>query len=155
MVELYLAHPLNRRKEIRKIQVRLEGKYNISFVNPFYNNRYEREEIERLDNLKYKKDKNAYKDSWDVATCHHIVDVDLELIRKSDGVLAYLITPTIGTAQEIFVASYIYRIPVYVITKDYKNHPWIVSLVERSGGKIFKNLTGYKKYLEQTVGERK
>lgn len=155
MVKLYLAHPLNKRGEIRKLQLRLEGKYNVKYINPFYNNSYEREEINRLDSLKTKGEKNAYKSSWDIDTCHHIVDIDLELIRKSDGLLAYMLTPTIGTCQEIFVAAYIYRIPVYVITKDYENHPWIQSLIQRSNGRIFRTITAYKYFLKTQYGERK
>ncbi|MFO8021359.1 MAG: hypothetical protein R6U65_02745 [Perlabentimonas sp.] len=154
MQKLYLAHPLNCRREVRKLQLRLEGKYNIEFINPFYNNIYERREIAKLDKLKFKKDKIAYTESWDIQTCHHIVDVDLELIRKSDGILAFLSKPAIGTCQEIFVASYIYRIPVYVITKDCQTHPWIRSLVERSNGRIFRTITEYKQFLDQLVGER-
>lgn len=154
-MKLYLAHPLNKRKEVRALQLRLEGKYNIEYVNPFYNNKYERHEIEKLDSMKYKKDKNAYKESWDLETCHNIVDIDLELIRKADGLFAFMLTPTVGTCQEIIMAALVYRIPVYVITKDYFHHPWIKSLVTRSGGKIFRTITEYKAYLAKTVGERK
>jgi hypothetical protein len=140
---------------IRKLQLRLEGKYNITYINPFYNNQYERQEIENLDNMKFKKDKNVYKQSWDLQTCHNIVDIDLELIRKSDGLLAHMLSPTVGTCQEIIMAALVYRIPVYVITNDFYFHPWIRSLVDRSRGKVFRNITEYKKFLADTVGVRK
>jgi nucleoside 2-deoxyribosyltransferase len=156
MKKLYLAHPLSKRIEVRRMQLRLESKYNIKFTNPFYNNSYERKEIEKLDSMKYKKDRNAYKESWDIDTCYNIVEIDLELIRKSDGLLAYLPgkNPVTGTSMEIFYSAYILRIPVYVITQDYFHHPWIRMLTENSGGAMFKNITEYKKFLERTEGVR-
>ena len=155
MRNYYLAHPLSKRLEVRKFQLRIEGKYNIKFINPFYNNEHERKEIEKLDSMKYKKDRNEYKQSWDLNTCHNIVNIDLEFIRKSDGLVAYMPTPTIGTVQEVIMAAFIYRIPVYIITKDYMYHPWLKSEVARSNGRMFKNITEFKKYLKETVGERK
>jgi nucleoside 2-deoxyribosyltransferase len=155
LLKLYLAHPLNKREYIRKLQLRLEGKYNITYINPFYNNQYERQEIENLDNMKFRKDKNVYKQSWDLQTCHNIVDIDLELIRKSDGILAVVEQGIIGTTMEIFYAAYTLRIPVYIIAKDYRFHPWMRSLVKRSGGQIFKNITEYKEFLLKSVGEKK
>jgi nucleoside 2-deoxyribosyltransferase len=105
--------------------------------------------------MKFRKDKNVYKQSWDLQTCHNIVDIDLELIRKSDGILAVVEQGIIGTTMEIFYAAYTLRIPVYIIAKDYRFHPWMRSLVKRSGGQIFKNITEYKEFLLKSVGEKK
>jgi hypothetical protein len=63
--------------------------------------------------------------------------------------------PTIGTIQEVIMAAFIYRIPVYIITKDYMYHPWLKSEVARNNGRMFRNITEFKKYLKETVGERR
>ena len=138
---------MSKRKQIRRWQLSIESKYDIKFINPFYNNQYERAEIEKLDKMRTKKEKREFQKSWDVETCKKIVDIDLSLVRKSDGVVSYFQTPTIGTCQEIFAAAYIYRIPVYIIAGDMRFHPWLIALANISGGKVFKNKSEFKKHI--------
>ena len=144
----YLAHSLSKRKQIRKWQLSIEGRFNIKFYNPFYNNQYERAEIEKLDKMRTKKEMREFQQSWDVETCKKIVDIDLSLVRKSDGVVSYFKHPTIGTCQEIIMAAYVYHIPVYIIAGDYRYHPWLIAMASISNGKVFKNRTEFKKWLE-------
>ena len=152
MNSFYLAHSLTKREQIRKWQIRLEGKYNIKFVNPFYNNKYERAEIEKLDKMHSKKEKRDFQRSWDVKTCKRIVDIDLSLVRKSDGVVSYFQQPTIGTSQEIIMAAYVYRIPVYIIAGENQYHPWLITMADVSGGKVFKTRLEFEKFVKDKIG---
>lgn len=155
MVTLYLAHSLSKRKQIRKWQLFIEKNYNIKFMNPFYNNQYERAEIEKLDAMKTKKERREYQQSWDIKICKRIVDIDLSLVRKSDGVVSYFQQPTIGTCQEIIMAAYVYRIPVYIIAGKFRYHPWLITMANESKGKIFKNRTEFKKWLIENGYKRR
>jgi len=148
----YLAHSFQCMKKIRRWQIMMEGRYNIKFVNPFYSNKYE--DADELGQIKSKAALTRYLDSMPIGTCKGIMERDLELIRKSDGIVSYFESPTIGTCQEIIIASYHYRIPVYIITGKYKNHPWIRALANISGGKIFRNRTEFKKYAEKKWGKK-
>lgn len=54
-----------------------------------------------------------------------IVEADLEEVRKSDGVLAYLPNvPMAGTPMEIFFASYVLKLPVFAFSME-NDGPWI------------------------------
>ena len=150
----YLAHSFTLRSKIRKWQMMMEGSYNVKFLNPFYNNKYEREEMEKLDTIKSKKDQKTYMKSWTIEKCHGIVENDLALIRKSDGIVSYFEFPTIGTCQEIIMAALVYRIPVYIITKDCDYHPWLRCLADMSNGYIFRNRTEFKKFAEKKWGKK-
>ena len=153
--KFYLAHSLSKREQIRKWQLRLEGKYNIKFTNPFYNNIYERAEVEQLDKMRRKKDKQNFQQSWSIEKCERIVDIDLSLVRKSDGVVSSFQQPTIGTSQEIIMAAYVYRIPVYIIAGDNLFHPWLRTLAFLSKGGIFKNRLQFEKYVKEKWGRKK
>jgi len=126
--------------------------FNIKLINPFYNN--ECENIDELKNIHTKTALTRYLNSLTTEQCFCIMENDLELIRKSDGVVAYFDNPTIGTCQEIIMAGYVYRIPVYIITKKYTNHPWLISIALKSGGQIFKNRTEFKKFAKDEFGEK-
>jgi len=148
-MKFYLAHSLIHRIKIRRWQLSVEKIFDLKFINPFYNNQHERKEIKILDSLGTKRERDKYQQSWTIKTCNKIVDIDLELIRMSNAVVAYFEVVTIGTIQEIIITAYIYRMPVYVITKNYGHHCWLRSLVDRSHGKIFKTRAEFKKYLEK------
>lgn len=100
-----------------------EKTYNIKIVSPFYE--IYRKEIIILDSLKTKKDVLAYKKTWTHKMKKQIVELDLELIRECDGILAYIPYPTIGTSMEIQFAHDIKK-PIYVISrKRYSEHAWV------------------------------
>lgn len=149
---LYLAHSFQLLEQTRRWQVMMEGKFKLKFINPFYNNPFEN--VQYLKLIKTKKALKKYLDNLDMKTCFGIMNRDLKLIRKSDGLVAYFESPTIGTCQEIIMASLVYRIPVYIITKNYRNHPWLRALAVESGGKIFKNRTQFKKFAKEEFGCR-
>jgi len=102
MKTYYLAHSLTKRKLIRKWQIRLEGKYNIKFLNPFYNNTYERAEIEKLDKMHTKKEKRNFQQSWNMETCKRIVSRNFTRNNNSGICLSY---PCIYYCGRKYVAS--------------------------------------------------
>ena len=150
----YLAHSFPLRNNMRKWQMMMEGTFNIEFLNPFYNNKYEREEMETLDTIKSKREQKEYMKSWSLDKCSGIVENDLSLIRKSDGIVAYFETPSIGTSQEIIMAALVYRVPVYIITNDCLYHPWIRYLADISNGGLFRNRTEFKRFVEKKWGRK-
>ena len=150
----YLAHSFPLRNNMRKWQMMMEGAYNVEFLNPFYNNKYERDEMSKLDTISSKKAQKEYMKSWTIDKCSGIVENDLTLIRKSDGIVAYFETPSIGTCQEIIMGALVYRIPVYIITKDCLYHPWLRYLADISDGGLFRNRTEFKKFAEKKWGKR-
>jgi len=148
---LYLAHNFSSRKAIRKWELRLEGKYNINLDNPFYD--HDRNDIATLDALKdgskkqveYFKERNT-RDMVDI-----IVEGDLKLIRKSDGIVSKITSPSIGTSMEIIMAARVYGIPVYVITKTVAYHPWI----KKHATKIFSTQKEFEAYVKEKWGRKK
>ena len=152
MKTLYLAHNFNIRKAIRRWELKIEGKFNINLDNPFYD--HDRNDIKALDKLeddspeqvKYFKERNT------LTMVDSIVEGDLELIRKSDGLLTKIKSPSIGTSMEIFFASRILRIPVYIITTaKLASHPWI----KKHATMTFSNMDEFEKFLEKTWGRKK
>lgn len=125
MKVFYLAHNFYDRKSIRKWEIMIEGKYNISLDNPFYDN--DRNDIKELDQLRDRspEQRRYFKERNTPKMCFDIVEGDLEMIRKSDGLLTVIKNESIGTSMEIIMASRIYKIPVYVITTKVATHPWI------------------------------
>lgn len=148
MKTFYIAHNFFDRKMIRKWELKLEAKYNINIDNPFYD--CDRSDIKRLDQMKdnskeqleYFKKRNT-KEQVDL-----IVDGDLDMIRKGDGLITMLNSPSFGTPMEIFFAARILRIPVYVITSKYTYHPWIQKYATR----IFRNKTEFEAFVKEEFG---
>lgn len=143
----YLAHSFILRKIVRAWQLQIEKRYNINLVNPFYRNKWEMEQIKKMEELPEGEQDKGLPD-WKIIDCVRIMEEDLNLIRQSDGIVAFFDAPTIGTCQEIFAAAYLYRIPVYVITNKYHNHPWLRALVFMSSGGLFRNMFDFSKWLE-------
>ena len=151
MKTLYLAHNFNIRKQIRKWELKIEGKYNINLDNPFYD--HDRNDIAALDKLEDNSPEQAkyFKERNTLTMVDSIVEGDLELIRKSDGLVTRIKNPSIGTSMEIFFASRILRIPVYIITVKHANHPWI----KKHATMTFNNMKEFEKFIENEWGKRK
>ena len=136
MMRYYLAHSCHLIESVRKWELKIQGKYKIDLINPFTNNEFEN--IDELKQLKTKKQLHAYNKTLDLARCQDIVEHDLEILRKCDGVVAIFNEPTIGTAQEIITCVLLYRMPCYVICRrEHRYHPWIQYLAYSSGGAVF------------------
>ena len=104
--QYYLAHPRAHKKEIRKWQKEFEKQFpNIKLLNPFVINKYHENSI----NHKL------------------LVENDINLIKKSDGMIAIVDDKnTIGTHMEI-VYAYFMEKPIYVValTNYVEEHSWI------------------------------
>lgn len=147
MRKFYLAHPLSDRKEIRKWQEKMESMYNVEFYNPFYEQH--RKEIEDLDKLKSKKKRYEYKKNMTAQTCGQIIRWDLDMVRKSDGIVAFVRPGVMGTVMEIFYASYMLRLPVYIITDKYNaTHPWLRTLSDE----IYSDKDDFEDIIEDKYG---
>lgn len=148
MKKYYLAHSFILRNIVRQWQLVIEKEYDMILINPFYRNKWEMEQIKKMESLPDEQQDKGLPE-WSILDCLRIVEEDLNLIRQSDGLVSFFDRPTIGTCQEIFAAAYLYRIPVYVITGKYDKHPWIRALVSLSNGKIFKTMKEFREWLEE------
>jgi len=144
----YMAHPFELRRTVRKWELRMESKYNINLDNPFYD--HTRSDIDNLDALKEnsKAQKEYFRQRNTPETINRIVDGDLKSIRQSDGLIAYLDKKGIGTPMEIFFAARILHIPVYIITKKFTYHPWIMKYAT----KIFPHRTAFEQFIKKEFG---
>ena len=149
MKTLYLAHNFNTRKSIRKWELKIEGKFNINLDNPFYDNPNRAKEMEVLDSMRDGNRKQ--RDYLSQRSAKSIVEDDLDKIRKSDGLLAIANDTRIGTPMEIFFAGRILRIPVYIVSKKYVKHPWIVQHATMT----FSSMAEFEKFAEKNWGRKK
>ena len=78
----------------------------------------------------------------DEKDCQTIVERDLALIRKSDGVVAF-VTGSIGTSMEVIMAFRVFGLPVYVISDKYYMHAWI----QVNSTKVFKDKEQFEEFI--------
>lgn len=153
-LRLYLAHNFNDRAEIRKFEKAIESKYNIELFNPFYDTK--RNDVRELDKLgDTRTDLRSKMQAYTLIQCRDLVERDLHEIKHSEGLFTILNHASFGTAMEIISAAYFYRIPVYIITKNYASHPWLRYMVTTSGGRMFSNKNEFKRWLKIHGYERK
>jgi len=120
---------------------KLEKEYYIKFINPFY--RTARIEIEQLDSLKTPEEKEQCRRSWTLDECKKIVQMDLEMIDESDGILAFLTKGVLGTACEFQYARTTNK-RIFTVTEIYSQHPWVRSYSDL----IVANMDEFKKWLD-------
>lgn len=122
-MDLYLAHPFEKRIEIRELEIEIENETKINLINPFYDCKLRVEDmIERVD-----KGKNSEFPP------ERIVEHDLEHIKASNGLLALVydfpeISNTmIGTPIEMFYCARELKRPVisWVFSDRCKRSPWV------------------------------
>lgn len=137
-MNLYLAHPLELRHEVREWELNFEEKTGIQLINPFYDI-VERIDIKGIDkglihprNFKQKKEGKF------------IIERDLNQIAKANGLVAFIEkdSQSFGTPMELFYNSRILQRPSYVITATQLGHPWVRGLAN----KCFKNKENFEKY---------
>ena len=115
VTELYLANPFISRKKTREWELEFEKVTDVKLINPFY-------DVERTDILDIDAGR---KDRYSVDP-DTIVNHDVGLIKKSDGVMAIVDGSTsIGTPMEM-VYAYIDSKKVYlIVTNGEEDHPWL------------------------------
>lgn len=144
MKQYYLAHQLKHRHKVLEIQKYLEYYLGITLINPFYD--IERKEIQDMD--------NGIINRFDIPMkrCIEIINDDLEKVRSSDGIVCILMDiETLGSYMEIFYASYVLGLPVYLISpnKKLRNHVWIKVMCY----KIFSSVKQFEDYVKANRSE--
>lgn len=116
---IYLAHNIRDRLWVREWGDDLEKKFpKIKVWNPFYDG--SRDDIAEID----AGVKKLYDEGLDFKK---IVERDLEMVRKSDALVAIITSSeSIGTIFEIAYARTI-GVPVYlcILDKEKRSHPWL------------------------------
>jgi len=132
---LYLAHPRNSRERIRKWEKKLERKYRLQLINPFYDvkDRMVNPDINTHERIELIK--KHYKD---------VVETDIREIANSKGIVAIFDENTqMGTSQEMVYARILNK-PVYsLVTNGLETHPWMLY----HSDKIFTNEKGLEEFL--------
>lgn len=114
-MKLYFTNQTADRHYAREVELKIEKATGIELDNPFYDG--DSKEVKQLDAT----------GTSDLSAAE-IVAVDLKKIRESDGILAlYTHDRNIGSSMEVAIASFMWGLPVYIITqhKHIKNHPWV------------------------------
>lgn len=141
-MKLYLAHPLDSRKEIREIELKVEAETGIKLMNPFYD--CGRTDIVEIDAGK----KTRFDENLDFVG---IVNNDIYQVYDSDGIVAFIgDTPSIGTTCELWFALSIGR-PIYVVSEKFTMHPWVRYMVTVSKGKAFKTWEEFAEYFKGEI----
>ena len=144
--KFYIAHGLYSRKKIHIIQTDLEKKYTLELVNPFYHSY--RDEIAKLDAHGGRNERRFYRrmlNKFTIKTCMNIVEQDLAMIDKCDGVLAIINGHIVGTAMEIQYAKLTGKY-IWVVAYKYHNHPWIRAYAD----KLFPNIKSFETFLKRS-----
>jgi nucleoside 2-deoxyribosyltransferase len=119
-MKIYLAHPFDKRFEIREKELEFESMYHQELINPFYDmNKSGIDETSHDTEKIYQAVFEHYKE---------VVEGCLEVIDQSDMIIAYVFEDvfSIGTLQEIIYAKLKGK-KVYIISRDEKviKHCWI------------------------------
>jgi len=116
-LSLYLGHPFESRKEVRKWELMFERRTGIELINPFYDVK-DRTDIKRIDS----GEKGMDEDIDEIK----IVQNDISKIEKSQGLIIIIDgKKSYGTIQEM-VYAFLFNKPVYsLITNGYEEHPWL------------------------------
>lgn len=147
-IRLYLAHPVLLRREIRNWELVIESRYDVDFINPFYDSHTttENRAINTLD------DKKNYE--YSKRDAYNIVRTDLHSIQQADGIVAFLDdTPSIGTIMEICYNHQFHK-PTFVVAPDFAimkdgykhpigNHPW----VQYHATRVFKKEVDFEDFI--------
>lgn len=145
--KFYLAHPIKDRHEIREWEKKVEERFGINLLNPFY-------DAVEIGNIKEVDEgvKGVYDAAFDSA---EIVEGDLDLIRRSDGVVAFLTNNiSIGTNMEIFYNAYVLKKPTHIIVEhpELIGHSWLRHMTSVSPSRIYPSREDFvKTFLEKSI----
>ena len=132
---LYLCHPFDSRKWVREWELGIEKKLGITILNPFYDTgRQNAKDIDAGRLARYEIEPKK------------IVEVDIDLIKKSKGLVAFITGDlSYGTIQEM-VYGKLYKKPVYsIVTNKHEKHPWL----QYHSTKVFTELSDLEKFLSK------
>lgn len=142
-MKLYLAHPTDLRKYIRKIELEIEEETGVELYNPFYD-APGRDDIDDIDSGK--------KAVWEVENHVALVTKDLIGLMDCDGVVAYFSSKqfAVGTTCESWFCMSLQK-PVFIISPDAGRHPWLRFIISNSGGRLFSSWDEFKAFLKRTL----
>jgi len=124
------------------MELEIEKELNIELLNPFYDDVSRTTEMSKLDSGEIKK--------WHIVAADELVARDLKNLASCDGLFTIIESPSIGTTLEIANAKLMCK-PIYVVSKDYHNHPWIKIYATEK----FETLDQFKIYIQRKHEERK
>lgn len=146
MKRYYFAHSWDAKEYILRIEKELEAELGIELINPFYD--FDNPGTKLLEKL------DAEDETWKIELdAIKIVELDLSKIESLDGVVAYIKREysTIGTVIESWEAARHMGKPVFIISPDAYNHPWLRYLTKKHGAIIFKDFDEFKKFMREEV----
>jgi nucleoside 2-deoxyribosyltransferase len=136
-LELYLAHPLDNRKQIREWELAFEKMTGINLINPFYD--IVRTDIELID---------LGRERYKFSSAKEIVERDTGFIKNktTDGTLAFITGAlSYGTIMEM-VYTKLYKKNLFtVVTNGHENHPWL----KYHSDKIFKSKEDFENWISK------
>lgn len=121
-VTAYLAHPALSRKKIREWELKIEGKYNLDLINPFYDvGGIECELMKQYDaGVPYKDVPKPFGYE------QYLVHRDINAILKSDFVIAFITGDvSYGTIMEICYATQLKKPVFLIVLNKEEEHPWL------------------------------
>ncbi len=146
-MRFYLAHPFDTRKIVRRMELLIEDVTGIELVNPFY-------DLDRNDVVQIDTGRAGRYEKLDYT---QLVLQDLEVIESCpDGLVAYIPWDCFqfGTPCECWYAMEQGR-PVYIISEQHYNHPWIKFIARQSGGEVFKGWGAFDEWIEFAIGHNR
>lgn len=159
----YIAHTFSERHFVRDELIPKLQKLGIKTLNPFYNPdgswKESRPEIKIADQTgESPKWKRTVK-----SRSEDIVETSLDLIRDSDGIIAYMPEGSTGTTCEIWTCGGVFKWlekigypieeflgkPVFLVTPSSRllMHPWI----KYATVKIYRNYKSFLRYLKKEM----
>ena len=149
-MKLYLAHPFNSRHKMREWELEVEKELGIELINPFFD--VERDDKDVIEDKKITLTTQATREERyalsDVDSCE-LVDRDIDLIGKSDGIIAIVDgSLSYGTIQEMVYAHMFGRKVYTVISNGHVGHPWL----RYHSTRVFSKLDELTEYLKKGVG---
>jgi hypothetical protein len=145
----YYANQFKNRHIALELQKELEYYHGLRLVNPFYD--MQREDIIAIDEAERS---HVILPLRTIDSCRQTMLNDLEIISECDGIVCILYDhDVIGSFMETFYASYVLKIPVYLICYDrtIREHLWIRALC----WKIFETVEDFKSYVRDNPKEMK
>ena len=153
---LYVAHTFVYRHFVKDKLCKFLHKIGIDTNNPFYlkDGSTVRPEVTLADKMEIEgidPDTNKAWLNMIKQSSESIVTTDLQLIDKSDGIVAFMSSWSGGTTCEIFYTGFVRKKPVFLISNNISiyRHPWMMESCKY--GKIFKSYEAFKDYMRKNL----
>jgi len=137
-MKLYLAHPFDSRRYIRKWELGFEKRTCIDLINPFYD--ITRKDVDLID--------AGIVERYEKLKPIELVNRDLEQIKGSKGIITIVDgNLSYGTIQEMVYANIYEKLVYSIISNGHENHPWL----KYHSYKIFTKLNDFEKWIKRNI----